>query len=212
MSVDTKALRADLEQAKVLLERGLRLLADAEQSEDQVIKDTPRAICWGKKFTSDEKEAVFWIEDKLKLNADLLMACMAFETGATFDPSIKNAAGSSGTGLIQFMRSTAINLGTTVEALAKMSRLRQLGFVYHYFKGYGTDLSGWNLEDVYMAILYPKAIGKGLDWTFPWAPHTLAYKQNVGLDKNRDKLITKREASAGVRRMYELGMSEAWYG
>lgn len=201
-----------LEQLQLAIEKTLRLareeasiVADSNEGDD-------KKLCWGKKFSSDEKEAVFWIEEKLGLNADFLMACMAFETGATFDPGIKNAAGSSGTGLIQFMRTTAINLGTTVEDLRKMTRLRQLGYVYKYFAAFGKNLADWELEDLYMAILYPAAIGKSLDWSFPWAASTLAYKQNAGLDKNKDGLITKREASAGVRRMYELGMSPAFLG
>ena len=201
--------RADLEQAKVLLERGLRLLAELDVPDSGA--DDIR-MCWGKKLTHDEKQGVLWIEQQLQLDADKLMACMAFETGCTFDPSIKNAAGSSGTGLIQFMRPTAIQLGTTVEELAKMSRLKQLGYVYKYFKQYGTDLSAWSLEDVYMAILYPKAIGKPLEWNFPWPRDTLAYKQNRGLDKDKDGDISKFEASSGVRRMYELGMTPAWLG
>ena len=36
-----------------------------------------------------------------------LMAVMSFETGGTFNPNIRNAAGSGATGLIQFMPSTA---------------------------------------------------------------------------------------------------------
>ena len=38
------------------------------------------------------------------------MAVMSFETGGTFDPGIRNAAGSGATGLIQFMPSTAAGL------------------------------------------------------------------------------------------------------
>jgi hypothetical protein len=171
-----------------------------------------RKICWGKKFTEDEKNALFWIEDQIKLSPDKLTPCMAFETGATFDPAIRNMAGSSGTGLIQFMRPTAIALGTTVEELAKMSRLKQLGYVYKYFKQHGNDLSQWSLEDVYMAILYPAAIGKPLTWNFPWASTSQAYKQNAGLDADKNGEVSKKEATAGVRRMYELGMSDQWYG
>jgi hypothetical protein len=48
------------------------------------------------------------------------MACMAFEKGETFSPCVKNP-GSSATGLIQFMSSTAKSLGTTTNDLCKMS-------------------------------------------------------------------------------------------
>jgi hypothetical protein len=165
-----------------------------------------REILWGARVSKEFKAGVLWIEDKLGLNADNLMSCIAFETGQTFSPSIKNLAGSSGTGLIQFMRATAIGLGTTVEALAKMTAVRQLGFVYHYFRQFGGDFSNWTLEDTYMAILYPKAIGKSPDWEMPWKYGSLAYKQNSGLDANKDQKITKAEASAGVRRMAALGV------
>lgn len=164
-----------------------------------------RKILWGARVTTSFKAGVLWIEEKIKLNADNLMCCMAFETGQTFDPAKKNMAGSSGTGLIQFMRATAISLGTTVEELAKMTPERQLGFVYKYFKAFGSDFSKWTLEDTYMAILFPKAIGKPLEWEMPWKYGQLAYKQNSGLDLNKDHKITKREASAGVRKMAELG-------
>jgi hypothetical protein len=36
------------------------------------------------------------------------MKVMSFETGWTFNPAIKNGVGSWATGLIQFMRDTAI--------------------------------------------------------------------------------------------------------
>lgn len=169
-------------------------------------KEIPlRDIAWGSRVSSTFKASVLWIEDQIGLSADKLMNCIAFETGTTFDPAIKNMAGSSGTGLIQFMRSTAIGLGTTVEELAAMSAERQLGYVYKYFKPFGSDLSGWTQEDIYMAILYPKAIGKPLDWAMPWKYGSLAYKQNSGLDLNKDRKITKQEASAGIRKMAVLG-------
>lgn len=167
---------------------------------------SPRQICWGSKVSKTFKARVLWIEQKLGLNADYLMACMAFETGLTFSASVRNAAGSSGTGLIQFMEFTASKLGTTTKALAKMSAEDQLNYVYKYFRQFGTDLSRWSLEDVYMAILYPKAIGQPLSWKFPWAQTSLSYKQNRGLDKNKDGMVTKAEASAGVQKMLKEGM------
>lgn len=164
-----------------------------------------RKLVWGAKVDLQFKAGVLWIEDQLKINADFLMACMAFETGGTFSPSVKNAAGSSGTGLIQFMAATARSLGTTVDALAKLSALQQLSYVYKYFKGFRGDFSGCSLEDIYMFILFPKAVGKPLDWEMPWKYGSLAYKQNSGLDLNKDRKITKAEAAAGVRKRYDLG-------
>jgi hypothetical protein len=167
-----------------------------------------RDICWGAKVSLRFKMGVLWIEQQLGLHADFLMACMAFETGGTFSPSVKNGAGSSGTGLIQFMASTAKSLGTTVTELAAMDAVKQLSYVYRYFERFdskGHDLSDWGLEDTYMAILYPAAIGKPIDWALPWKYGSLAYQQNAGLDLNRDEVITKAEAAAGPRKKLTLG-------
>jgi hypothetical protein len=172
----------------------------------QQLRQQPRQLSWGAKVDDKFKAGVLWIEQQLGLNADLLMNCMAFETGQTFNPAERNRAGSSGTGLIQFMRSTALGLGTTVEDLAKMTAVQQLSYVYKYFRKFGADLSSWEQADVYMAILYPAAIGKSLDWQMPWKPGSLAYKQNKGLDLNKDQRITKAEAAAGVFRMAKLGL------
>lgn len=164
-----------------------------------------RQIVWGAKVSLKFKMGVIWIEEQIGLPADFLMSCMAFESACTFSPSIKNAAGSGAVGLIQFMPSTARGLGTTTAELAAMSPEHQLSYVYHYFQRFGHDLSHWSLEDVYMAILYPAAIGKPLEWAMPWKYGSIAYRQNAGLDLNKDEVITKAEAAAGVKKMYNLG-------
>lgn len=177
-----------------------------------------RKILWGEKLDEGFKAGLFWIEEQIGLSPDKLTPCIAFETGGTFSPSKKNMAGSSGLGLIQFMKATIEGpngmlarhpslkkLSPDHAGLAKLSALQQLSFVYYYFRDFGTDLSNWTLEDVYMAILYPKAIGKPGDWVMPWKYGSLAYKQNAGLDLDKDKKITKAEAAAGVLKMAALG-------
>ena len=57
------------------------------------------------------------------------MACMAWESGETFSPTIRNGAGSSMIGLIHFMPTTAKSLGTSTEALSKMTAVEQLDYV-----------------------------------------------------------------------------------
>lgn len=215
-----EALRADAlrlrDLASSVLMRLDNLLAVAEGEE--VLPVNTRLISWGSKVDSSFKAGVLWIDDQLGLGADKLMNCMAFETGQTFRADIKNLAGSSGLGLIQFMKATIEGPGGMLErhpnlkkvapnhaALAKLTPTQQLTFVYYYFKDFGNDLSKWSQEDIYMAILYPKAIGKPLDWQMPWKYGSLAYKQNSGLDLNKDKVITKAEAAAGVTRMAVLG-------
>lgn len=205
-----------IQELKAIRERLDSLLLRAENKLPEL--DTGRVICWGKKVSPAFKASVLWIEAELKLNADFLMPCMAFETGGSFSPTIKNAAGSSGLGLIQFMSFTYTNMVKQFPqlkakvpnhaALANLTAVEQLGWVYFYFKMFRDDFSDYTLEDVYMTILYPKAVGKALDWAMPWEFGKIEYKQNAGLDANKDRKITKEEASAGVRRMYNLGMQQ----
>lgn len=157
-------------------------------------------IRWGARVSKVFKERVIWISKELQLaggdvleGASQLMDCMSFESAETFRADIRNMAGSSGTGLIQFMSFTAKSLGTTTDALAKMTPEDQLNYVYKYFSGRKGQLK--NLGDIYMAILWPRGIGKAdsyVLWDKKTAP--LAYKQNAGLDLNKDGLVVRGEA------------------
>lgn len=129
--------------------------------------------------------------------ADKLMACMAFESGESFSPTIKNGAGAPYYGLIQFGAAAAKDCGTTVEALVKMTAEQQLEYVYLYFKPLTGKLR--SVSDLYMKILWPAAVGKPEDfvlWNKDSRPTT--YFQNRGLDVNKDGNITKGEAASKV--------------
>jgi peptidoglycan hydrolase-like protein with peptidoglycan-binding domain len=143
------------------------------------------------------KQKVIQIASDLKVNPNFLLAVMSFESGETFSPSVKNAAGSGAVGLIQFMPSTAKQLGTTTAALAAMTAEDQLDFVAKYFRQFKKPLL--TIEDVYMAVLMPSAIGKGSDFVLFRKP-SKAYDQNKGLDINKDGLITVGEAADRVRK------------
>ena len=79
------------------------------------------------------------------INADPidLATLISFETAGTFSPSIRGPVVKGrgrAVGLIQFMSSTAAELGTTSEALAQMSQVEQMDYVERYlvkrgFKG-----------------------------------------------------------------------------
>lgn len=164
-------------------------------------------LAWGKKTTKEFCDMIMDIAVDLELPADYLMACIAFETGRSFSPWIKNMAGSGAIGLIQFMPETARRLGTTVEALSKMTAEQQLHYVHKYFLPYKGKLS--SLEDVYMAILWPKAVGKSYDYIlFDKLNKPTTYRQNAGLDFNKDGNITKWEATSKIRAMYYEGFAE----
>ncbi|MBV9926882.1 MAG: peptidoglycan-binding protein [Acidobacteria bacterium] len=135
-------------------------------------------------------EAVEQVADRLGTQPQYLLAAMSFETGGRFDPSIQNGIGA--TGLIQFLKSTAKNLGTTTDKLAKMSGVAQLAFVEKYFEPFKGRLG--TLEAVYTSILSgsPKKPDAVL-----FKAGTPAYKLNP-LDWNDDGIITAREATTPV--------------
>jgi hypothetical protein len=121
---------------------------------------------------------------------------MSFETGGTFDPSVKNRAGSGATGLIQFMPETAQALGTTTEELARMTPEQQLEYVEKYLAPYKGKLG--NLQDAYMAVLSPRAIGQAADAPL-FTQGSLAYWQNAGLDREGKGVVTVGDAAQMVR-------------
>lgn len=159
--------------------------------------EIPSEVTQDTEFT----QGVTNLAKKYNVPEDYLYAVMGFETGGTFDPSIKNQAGSGATGLIQFMGSTAKGLGTTTDELAGMTRTEQLVYVDKYFSGKGIE--GGSLSDIYMAVLFPAAVGKPDDFVLfgkgAMSGYTgIAYEQNKGLDKNNDGSVTKAEASESV--------------
>lgn len=158
-------------------------------------------LAWGARVSSAFREKVRTISQKIGCDPNHLMACIAFETGESFDPGVKNQAGSGATGLIQFMPSTAEDLGTSTERLATMTAEEQLDYVSKYFSWFPGVRT---LEDVYMAILWPKAIGRPNDYVL-FARPSKVYDQNRGLDRDKDGKVTKFEAAAAVRAKLERG-------
>ena len=158
----------------------------------------PKEVSQDTSFTKGITE----LAKKYNVPEDYLYAVMGFETGGTFSPSVKNKAGSGATGLIQFMPETAKGLGTSTDALSKMTRTEQLKYVDKYFGG--TLNKGGSLSDVYMSVLFPAAVGKPDDFVLfgkgAMGGYTgTAYDQNIGLDLNKDGSVTKEEASKKVR-------------
>ena len=168
-------------------------------------------LAWGQRVSAAFRAELYvlcgrlgWTED----HASWLMACIAFETGGTFSPSVRNPK-SSAVGLIQFMRATAQGLGTSTELLGRMTAVEQLRYVEKYFKPYAARIA--SLEDLYLAILWPAGIGKPGHWVL-WPQGTPWYAANKGLDANRDARVTKNEAAAKPRALLAQGLraDNAW--
>jgi hypothetical protein len=165
---------------------------------------TSLPLAWGAKVSPAFRDKVRAISGRLGCDPSDLMACMAWESGRSFSPSVKNMAGSGATGLIQFMPKTAIGLGTTTANLATLSAEQQLDYVEKYFQPFKGKLN--SLADLYMAILWPLAVGKPLEYVL-WDERSkpTTYRQNSGLDTNRDGMITKAECSAKLYAMKAEG-------
>lgn len=172
------------------------------------VESTGLCIAWSAKVSREFVDRVQWIVEALKMPASGchdLMACMAWESGETFSPSIVNGAGSGATGLIQFMPATARGMGITVEQLSLLTAEQQLDYVYKYFLPYKGRLK--NLGDLYMAILWPAAIGKPDNhvlWTRDARPTT--YRQNIGLDVDKNGAITRGECIVKVNQKLTKGL------
>lgn len=167
-------------------------------------------LAWGRRVSPTFRAKVCDFAPRVGLDPCGLMACMAFETGRTFSPSIRNGAGSGAVGLIQFMPQVAAMLGTSTAALAGMSAERQLDVVFQYFSQPVFKGKLKTIEDAYMAILWPAAVGKPNETVLFDAAdtaHPARYLQNAGLDLDHNGKITKAEAASRVVALLREGRS-----
>lgn len=191
-------------------------------------KESTMQIAWGAKvsapFLAKCRNIVAALNMPAATGLSDLLTCIAWESGRTFSPSVVNKAGSGATGLIQFMPATAIVYFNTpaqiakmsdaqkkaagIEAcarLAKMTAEEQLDYVLKYFMPYTGRLK--NLGDLYMAILWPKGVGQPDSYVL-WdeATRPTTYRQNSGLDVNKDKVITRAECLVKLNAMQAEGL------
>ncbi|WP_457967608.1 lytic transglycosylase domain-containing protein [Pseudomonas sp. R4-84] len=162
-------------------------------------------LIWGARVDQAFRVKVREIADRLSMDPNWLMAVMGFETGYTFSPAARNP-GSTATGLIQFIESTARGLGTSTAQLARMTAVRQLDFVESYFQPYSGRIR--NLGDAYLAVLWPVAVGRPdsyVMWERDSGPYQREYAANSGLDVNHNGFITRGEAVASVNTSYMRG-------
>jgi hypothetical protein len=146
------------------------------------------------KLSAAELKALVNAANYIGINPDWLASAISFESG--FSPSIENAAGSGAVGLIQFMPSTAMGLGTTTDALRRMTFTQQLEYVKKYFEPHRGQLH--SLEDTYLAIFYPAFIGKPLDTVLGTAGSAI-YDQNAGFDRSQKGYVTKEDITSTIR-------------
>jgi hypothetical protein len=192
--------RADWQLTQAQMQRLAKAFAAADVTDIEV--------AWGKKVSPAFKRRVIEIAAEFGIDPNYLMAAMAFESARTFSSGIENPY-SGAVGLIQFMPSTARGLGTSTAALKRMTALAQLDYVRRYFLPYKGRLK--DLNDLYMAILWPRAIGRPSSYVL-FAEGSREYRQNRGLDVNTDGVVTKVEAANRVQQHLVEGMREELRG
>lgn len=152
------------------------------------------------------------VADRRGLNPSYLAAVMSFETRGTFSPTIRpldrhGKPISSAIGLIQFLESTAKILGTTTDELSRMTAEEQLDYVEKHYETVDPHKRVSTIEDHYMAVFAPVAIGKPSSAAVYSAPSDLYYA-NKGLDADGDGVITKSEAAAQVIKLAHAAESK----
>lgn len=157
------------------------------------------------KLSPDDLRAIVNTADSLGIDPDWLLAVEKFESG--LNPKAVNQY-SGATGAIQFMPSTAKNLGTTVEALKLMSLAEQQKYVFAYLNGFKGRMK--SLEDTYLAVFFPKAIGQSDDYVVGIKEggtdfQKAVYKQNAGFDKSGSGQITRGNIVSTIRSVYNSG-------
>lgn len=120
--------------------------------------------------TPADVSALKALGDKWGIPFEWLCNLINHESAGTFNPAIKNSIGA--TGLIQFLTSTAVSLGTTTSSLASLSFQGQLEWVDKYLASWKSlwkkrgiltnDKANDNFtqQDLFMTIFTPDAVGK----------------------------------------------------
>lgn len=144
------------------------------------------------------KAKVEAIASRLGVPFNHLMAIMDLESGLS--ASIRNSLGY--TGLIQFGTAAAKELGTTTDALQKMTRLQQLDYVEAYYNLWKKRLGIKKFDgfvDLYLAVFYPAGI-KETDWNVPFATPKVELA-NPAL-RDASGRITKNSIKAAYEKRY----------
>jgi hypothetical protein len=140
------------------------------------------------------------VATELEVAPEWLMAVMYSES--KFDAAVMNHRGSGAVGLIQWMPATAKELGVSISELKALNHVEQLDYVYKYLDSVRKRYRNYDsLTDLYLAILYPRALQGDYCYTL-YATPSKKYKQNVGLDENKDGRVTVSDIDKRMQRIF----------
>lgn len=199
-------------------------------------------------LTAAELRAFCGVCDRLAIEPDWLACVVSFETAGTFSPAQRNGwavidAQRKGQkywgaiGLIQFMPSTMCallgipntpeNQHVAIEKFESMTVLEQLPYVERYLAPYKGRMK--SLEDTYLAVFYPAAIGQPDGWvvaskdgsTLSNRPTSSdkergraqsVYRQNAGFDARKRGFITRFDICSTIRDVRDRAHKRARVG
>ncbi|MBX7242725.1 MAG: transglycosylase SLT domain-containing protein [Bacteroidia bacterium] len=146
------------------------------------------------------EEKVKEISLKLEIPPEWLMSVMYSES--RFDASAVNFRGSGAVGLIQFMPATATEMGTSTTHLQRLTHIGQLDYVFQYLNNIKSKYGKFDsLTKLYLAILYPKAVSQDACYVL-YAKPSIMYKQNSGLDENKDGVVCVSDIDKRMLRVF----------
>lgn len=140
------------------------------------------------------------VAKRLDIPPEWLMSVMYSES--RFNAGAANFKGSGAIGLIQFMPITAKDMGTSVHYLKQLGHIDQMEYVYRYLQAVRQKYGEYKtLTDLYLAVLYPRAREGEMCYSLYENP-TKAYKQNIGLDEDKDGRVTVNDIDKRMRRVF----------
>lgn len=143
------------------------------------------------------------VSQKYGIKEGDLLGLIASESG--FNPAAGKVGGH--VGLIQFGVGEARSVGTSQEALVRMSRAEQMQYVDKYFETRGLK-KGASAGQLYATIFAP-AYANSNPNTVLYSSPSAAYRANAPLDTNKDGNITIAEMGGRIEsKKREFGISD----
>ena len=170
--------------------RAMRMIAGAEAKHVRARQNLIKILRDHPNFWTDLQA----IAKRLKTEPAWLLNVMASES--SFNPTARNGLpGQTASGLLQFIESTARSIGTTTEAIRRMSPVEQLRLVEKYLTPFRGRLN--SLADVYLAVFRGFIIEGGEATVIAPLDNSnkerRIYSLNRWLDFSGDGKITKGE-------------------
>jgi len=198
-----KGIMISLRSAAIAASLALPAAANAQTAGDQLSRLFARTEAKHQNSRRNLTEILrsqpqFWIElrvvaERLQTLPAWLLNVMASES--MFNPTARNGfPGQTASGLLQFIEATARRMGTTTEAIRRMSPAEQLRLVERYLTPFRGRLN--SLADVYLAVFRGAVIDGGDTVVVVDSnKERRIYALNKSLDLNGDGRIVKGELS-----------------